>query len=116
MRVNTERGVTSEALIVIRLHREIHRSPQQPDQRVPTAASRSSRFRPRRPGVSGSMLCCRGSPAGPAGTGKGFIERLLPNGPGIGGASSETLADENLVGRGKGDQRCMRRADLHAGA
>ena len=51
-----------------------------------------------------------------AGTGNDFIELLLVNGPVIGGASSKTLARENLVKRGKSGQRCTRRADLHAGA
>ena len=62
------------------------------------------------------MLSCRASPGGLAGTGNDFIELLLANGPVIGGASSKTLADENLVKRGKGGQRCTGRANLHAGA
>ena len=62
------------------------------------------------------MLSCRASLGGPAGTGNDFIGLLLPNGPVIGGALSKTLADENLMKRGKGGQRCTRRGDLHAGA
>ena len=83
---------------------------------APTTASRSYRFRPCNVGASSAMLSCRGSPGGPAGTGRDFIELLPANGSVIGGALSKTLADEKLVKRRKANHRCTRRADLHADA
>ena len=56
---------------------------------APTTASRSYRFRPCNVGAFSAMLSCRGSPGGPAGTGRDFIELLPANGSVIGGALSK---------------------------
>ena len=99
----------------ILLHRDFGRLQKQSGQcahdRVPFLHCRSCSVV-----ASSAMLSCRGSPGGPAGTGKDFIELLPANGSVIGGALSKTLADEKLVKRGKGGHRCTRRTDLHAGA